>query len=178
MNMQKTIMVRRANKLTKPIGKHYTIQKIINDGGKRYGFAIDDAGDTAFIPKPVVLKHQITEADEGAGFTAPTRDPASQIGRDGYPQIMLPLVWDGDAEEMAVEEDEPDRDYDAEIDKLVEMVEGAAKLAGAVDGLIQRAEHMEKEAANFREMATFIHNELTAIQDWVDVTYPAEENEQ
>jgi hypothetical protein len=173
MNMQKTILARRANNLTKGIGKHFTVQKVVNDGDKHFGFAVDDEGNSAFIPRPVILKHNMTPEDEGAGFTAPTREPALNAGADGSPQITLPLVWDGEAEEIVVEESES-RDYDAEIDGLLEKIEGLLKLQDTVDGLIQNNIRIKEMAENHQQVATFIHNELTEIAEWVEENYPSE----
>ena len=159
MNAQtKTLKVRKANKLAAPIGRHFTIQKVIRTDEKAFGFAIDDTGGEAFIPRAIVLNQNLTTEYEGAGFTAPTRESPHA---EALPQIMTPVTWDGDEEIVEVEVKEDGRDYDGEIDKLIEVAEGAALLSGAVNELIERA--------------TFIHNELTAIQEWIDATYPTQE---
>lgn len=173
--MPKKILARRVNNRATPIGTHFTVQKVIKEpGGKAFGFAVDDQGGSAFIPKPVILKHQMTEADEGAGFTAPTRPPA--IGDGGAPQIMNPVVWDGEAEEVVVDEVEADRDYDGEIDTLIEKLEGVAKLVSAVDGLVNQSADLMRMAENHKSMATFIHNELTEVTAWLQETYPEDKD--
>jgi hypothetical protein len=172
MNMQttkKVIRVRKTNNLSKAVGRHWTLTRVVGDVRGDFAFAIDDEGHSAFIPRPIVRRHNITPADEGAGFTAPTRE-AAELGGD--PQIILPVVWDGEAEEEEVETTIPDRDYDAEIDVLCEKISDATGSITAIDALIEKAKDLEREASNMRNVATMLHNEFTGLLDWLNNTYP------
>lgn len=90
---------RLANNLTKPVGSHWTVTRVLQDENGRFGFCINDDGYDGFIPRHIVDRYEITQADEGAGFYAPTRPANTKDGTDGAPQIMPPILFDEDIEE-------------------------------------------------------------------------------
>jgi len=181
--MSAKIMARRANNLKTPLGQHWTVQKIVVEKGsdKHFGFAISDDGETtAFIPRPVVMREQMTTADEGAGFTAPTRAPSSTAGPDGYPQIMLPISWDGEKEEIEIDEAEQEpednRDFDGEIDALIDVVENAVNLTAYLDSMLECAKRAEADVKQLKASIAQMHNHLTAHEEWLRNTYPEGED--
>lgn len=185
MNSQtKTIRARRANIRQTPIGKHWTLTRVIDHPERgRFAFAEDDEGNPGFVPRPVVTRHQITEADVGAGFHAPFREPAAGAGGEAAPQIMFPIKFDGEAEEIEIEvPSEPERDYEGEIDTLIEKVEGFVKLSDIAGKMVTKAELMQKEAQaitreceNLKSVAAVLANEANDVEQWLNDEYGDEE---
>jgi hypothetical protein len=121
----------------------------------------------------------MTPADEGAGFTAPTRPPVEGQTSE---QIINPVTWDGEAEEMTIVEPEPQRDMEQEIEALLDQLDIVDKLTDHVDtitekntNLIQSFKDVIVQLQNQNEVLTFMHNELTAVKEWVDEEYPGDE---
>lgn len=70
---------------------------VVNEKGT-FGFAIsDDGNDTAYLPRSIIEKYEITMEDEGAGFSAPLKPRSERPGQ--YPWVAPPLLWDDDVEE-------------------------------------------------------------------------------
>ena len=145
--------MRTANSLKTPIGIHWTIQSVITKSEpergrtRKFGFAISDDGSTAFIPHPVISGHDITQADVGAGFTAPMKAPSANAGPDAYPQIQVPLTWDGWDEERGDQQS-------ALIEKMEQLL------------------NMEAQVSDFVRIGVVLEKQIKDTKMWMDEHYP------
>ena len=87
---------RTVNFLTRPVGTHWTLTRVIGEGADSFGFCISDDGEEGYIPRHVVERYEITPQDETGGFWAPSRPSKMRDGTDGSPQIQPPILFDAD----------------------------------------------------------------------------------
>lgn len=162
------VKVRRANKNTTPLGTHWTITKIINEPDRKMGFALSDDGTvTAFIPNPVIKRYEMTSGDEGAGFSAPTTRPATNAGSDAYPQISTPLLWDGDAIEVEINEETSEE----EIDEALGQIKDMHDLMPIVALALKNAQQAHIAIADSISQLNGVHNALTESIEWERLNY-------
>jgi tRNA splicing ligase len=91
-------MMRRTNAALQNAA-HYTLTKVIRRGDEHYGFAVSDEGEDAFVPTNVCKRHNLTDADVGAGFKAMSRmslDNANS-GQKATRSLLVPLLFDDTA---------------------------------------------------------------------------------
>ena len=153
---------RSMNKLKTPIGIHWTIQKVLTkpNNQKRFGFAISDGGDIAFMPWPVIVAHNITTEDIGTGFTAPTKSAAEGVDGEAYSQIQLPLQWD-----EGVEEPQEDPVVLADLETLLFKMETLEK----VDVFIGQE---LTETMKSRDRLVLMRETIGETLSWLDENYP------
>ncbi len=119
-----TIKARRVNHAQAEASKHYTVTRVEHSaGGDRcFGFAVSDDGEQEiYLSSLVIKKEQMTQADIGAGFTCLIRKHNGYASDGNHPHALLPINWDGEAEEIqvAVAHSDPLPTIDAdEFDRL------------------------------------------------------------
>ena len=176
--MAKVIRVRRANN-AKITGKHFTLVRVKNvpSEQKVFAFAVDDEGSEVYIPAAVVKKEQMTPADEGAGFTANVRVADGYQNDLAHPHVMLPISWDGEAEEIEVDEEEPevtpsDGPSDDELVDLGNMIADAATLVAELEGKLGPVFTM---APDIKERFNTVLSSVKRVQERFDELFPESE---
>lgn len=91
-------MIRRTN-VSLQSAPHYTLTKVILRGDEHYGFAVSDEGEDVFVPTNVCKRHNLTDADVGAGFKAMSRMALnnSESGQKATRSLLVPLLFDDTA---------------------------------------------------------------------------------
>lgn len=91
-------LMRRTN-LSLQGAPHYTLTKVIMRGDEHYGFAVSDEGEDVFVPTNVCKRHNLTDADVGAGFKAMSRLAMnnSESGQKATRSLLVPLLFDDTA---------------------------------------------------------------------------------
>lgn len=116
----KTIKARRVNHAQQASAKHYTITRVEHsaDGSRCFGFAVSDDGtEEIYLSSMIIKKEQMTQADVGAGFRCLVRKHNGYSQDGNHPHALLPIQWDGDAEEIEVEVEASDSDLLPAIDQ-------------------------------------------------------------
>lgn len=199
--MQRTIQRRSANNLSTPIGTHWTITSIVRnpDNGKVFGFGLSDDGATlCFLPRGIVLRHNMTEHDVGAGFTAPIKVYTGYRDEAAADQVIEPLTWDGAAEEITLDDVAPEGPTDEELDTLVSRLGSLADLHVVIDGVTEVVRGAQNDLSDLKdnlrafasqgtiaridtrikaldacsERLVGMHNMMTEQEEWLDEEYP------
>lgn len=171
----KTIKARRANH-AEPTGKHWTLTRVENHPDKKFGFAVSDAGDEAYIPSPVVGKEQMTSADVGAGFTANVRSTKGGYSNEGaHPHIMLPVKWDGALEDVEVDEDIAEPEPLVSDEDLAELGDKLADAQTAMVNLTAAIEPMFGMAPGLKGKADLAKAEISAFRLLFNELFPENE---
>ena len=106
----RTIKARRVNHAQQSAAKHYTVTRVENasDGSRCFGFAVSDDGlEEIYLSSMVIKKEQMTMADVGAGFSCLVRKHNGYSTDGNHAHALLPLRWDGEAEEIEIVADDP-----------------------------------------------------------------------
>jgi hypothetical protein len=147
-------MMRRTNASLQN-AMHYTLTKVIMRGDEHYGFAVSDEGEDAFVPTNVCKRHNLTDADVGAGFKAMSRmslDNANS-GQKATRSLLVPLLFD---------------------DTAPVMVPGsAADLHSAVRQVIQNPPPPEPDAESLQSDLVALQADVDVVLDAVDQTLAA-----
>lgn len=156
--------------------KHFTIIKIVSSATASYGFCVSDEGEDAYIPAPLIRKHNLTELDEGAGFLAVTRNSPSDVVNTSDKHtasltIIPPMRFDDDNPEY-VASVKGDADPDL-MDELNGEIEDLLTRHETLTGLVERVEEIEGEidkaittlAARQAEIITAVTKAFKAASD-------------
>ena len=168
----RTIKARRVNHAKQAAAKHYTVTRVERsaDGSRCFGFAVsDDGSEEIYISAMVIKKEQMTQADVGAGFRCLVRKPNGYAQEGNHPHALLPIQWDGEAEEIQVEvpAHDPLPTIDAEefdrlanrsgelMDNLIgpmeQMCSDFDKMLQAMGRMFANAKEMRAEVQKYKE---------------------------
>lgn len=135
---------RQTNRLRKPIGKHFTLTRVVLNPDGKFGFALGDDGETnAYLPRSIIERYGITPEDEGAGFSSPLKPNSERPGE--HPWVMAPLIWDDDLID--------------EVEEVLAKFEDLPEIIRNVDNAIN--------------VLTLCRRELQEKADWVKENYDA-----
>lgn len=109
----------------------------------------------------------------GAGFHAPVRPAAVSAGEGAAPQIISPLTFDGGAQEVTIEVSaEQCRDYDAEIDALLDKLEDQDDARKELSSIREQLKTVLASVTNSIEHVNRVESILDGHLDWVAKEYP------
>lgn len=172
MNMQTSqptkIKVRRANNNALTAGQHYTLTRVENTPDRMFAFAISDDGtEEIYVPAPIVRKEQMTMADVGAGFTCMVRRQERYDGEGGHPHALMPIKWDGEAEEIEV--DDPaalnlfgNKSAQPAVDP--QLGDDLDELGNATDGVLGHSSAVEDAIADIAAQMDKLRTMKTALE--------------
>lgn len=174
---------------------HYTLTKVIMRGDEHYGFAVSDEGEDVFVPTNVCKRHNLTDADVGAGFKAMSRMAInnSESGQKATRSLLVPLLFDDTAPVLvpgtsrtlheAVRQvintpppSEPDIDAETLQSDLVALQADVDAVLDAVDTTLEAFGHFVTllESQHFNAFKAKLEN-LRAV---VDTRFPEEGKDQ
>jgi hypothetical protein len=155
---RKKIRGRTANNITTPVGKHWTITRIVSQPEGKFGFAISDDGrDTCYIPRSIIERYSMTTEDEGAGFTAPLKPGTGGGGQ--HPHVMNPVMFDADGED---------------VEELAAKLEEMGRMKTHIDHIIKTNAEVVTVVSNQIEVLNFMSGEISATMKWLEDNYPEE----
>lgn len=147
-----------ANNLTTPIGRHWTITRIVSQPEGRFGFAISDDGrETCYIPRSIIEAHDLSADDEGAGFTAPLKPGTGGGGK--HQHVMNPVILDSASDDVS---------------DLAAALEEMGRLRTHLDHIMNKNVEMIAGLQNQNSVLTFMRGEITGKMNCLEDNYPEE----
>lgn len=153
-----------------------TILKVVNTPKQCFGFAMTDDGDDVFLPSNLIRRHNLTELDEGAGFTALVRnapaDVLNQLGdKPSAKYVVIPPLQFDDQNPIFVksilsEEDETTMDdMEKEITELLDRHEMLTSKTESVDIEIAALDEIDAELATLSDNAALVTTAVTDLSN-------------
>lgn len=157
--MTKTIKARRAN-TAKQVGKHLTLNRVVNNDQQQFAFAISDDGYQVYIPAVVVKRANMQPEDIGAGFSCPvTLNPRVDDTKVQH-VARLPVTWDGEPEDVEVEDAQSDQDWDDLIEALGAITDHKDDLADCLSifggSILKQQKIIEEQQAVMKRMMVIL----------------------
>lgn len=180
----RTIKARRVNHARQEAAKHYTVTRVEHsaDGTRCFGFAVSDDGtEEIYLSSLVIKKEQMTAADVGAGFRCLIRKHNGYAADGNHPHALLPIQWDGEAEEIEVAgnvADDPLPTIDQEeFDRLANRTgELMDNVVGPMEQMCQDYDKMLQAMGRMFANAKQMRDEIETYKKFLDEIAPENED--
>ena len=123
----------------------------------------------------IVKKEQMTEADVGAGFSCLVRMHNGYASDGNHPHALMPIKWDGEAEEIEVPVEEILLDP-AEVEEFSKLANRSGVLidniGGPVEEMASNMDSMIQAMGRLNGEAKKIRDEVKKYQEFLDDIAP------